>query len=97
MSPTLRQTMADLLRAREMSARELADLLLLTPREVEEHLAHLARSLKKNLAVRPASCQACGFEFTRGTRLKAPGRCPRCKGQRVAGPWFSVEGGDPRV
>lgn len=91
MSPTTRQTIAHLLAGRWRSAKDLAADLLLTPREVEEHLAHLARSHKGKLQQRPAACQACGFQFTSRQRLDAPGRCPRCKAQRVAGPWFLLD------
>ncbi len=91
MSPTLRQTLAALLESGEHSARSLAEALLLTPAEVEAHLAHLKRSHKNRFKVRPAVCAACDYRFNRRSRLDAPGRCPRCKAQRVEGPWFSLE------
>lgn len=91
MSPTTRQTMAQMLTGRWRSAKDLAAELLLTPAEVEQHLVHLARSHKQKLRQRPAACRACGFQFTSRRRLDAPGRCPRCKAQRVAGPWFNLE------
>ncbi|MCB2190679.1 MAG: transcriptional regulator [Deltaproteobacteria bacterium] len=70
------------------SALELAGELLLTRREVEEHLVHLQRSLGKDLLITPAQCRACGYEFNKRRRLDAPGRCPVCRGQRIDGPWF---------
>ncbi len=75
------------------SALELAGALLLTRREVEEHLEHLGRSLGKRLQVEAAQCRACGYEFSRRRRrrLDAPGRCPHCRGQRIDGPWFHLE------
>lgn len=93
MSATIRQILASLLESSDYSARELARELVLTPREVEEHLVHLKRSLKSRLHVTPARCQACGFTFSHRHRLAAPGRCPRCRQERIQGPWFRVRPG----
>jgi len=73
------------------SAQELASALLLTASEVEGHLGHLRKSLKKRLIVEPAWCRACGYVFQKRGRLDAPGRCPVCRGQRIDGPWFRVK------
>ncbi|MFZ5585514.1 MAG: transcriptional regulator [Thermodesulfobacteriota bacterium] len=92
MTPTLRQTILELLALGERSAEDLARTLLITPREVEEHLPHLARSHKGRLRVSPARCRHCGYVFSDRRRLDAPGRCPRCKREQVEGPWFSLAG-----
>jgi predicted Zn-ribbon and HTH transcriptional regulator len=89
-SPTIRQVLASVLESRELSAAELARELVLTPGEVENHLGHLKRSHKDRLRLSPARCQDCGYVFRKRDRLDAPGRCPRCRGQRVEGPWFSL-------
>ena len=89
-SQTLRQSMAQLLRQGPLTARELAEMLLLTPREAEHHLRHLERSHKHRLRVEPARCRACGYRFRGRRRLDAPGRCPRCKEQPIDGPWFRL-------
>ncbi len=73
-----------------MTAADLADALLLTQREAEEHITHLRRSLGEELRMRPAVCGACNFVFKGRKRLDAPGRCPSCKQQRVQGPWFRI-------
>ncbi|MEW5913747.1 MAG: transcriptional regulator [Thermodesulfobacteriota bacterium] len=86
----MRQTIINLLEQAKHSARDLADILLLTQSEVESHLAHVQRSLKKRLQVSPAQCRDCGYVFRGRARLDTPGRCPRCRGQRVEGPWFRV-------
>ncbi len=91
MSATIRQVLATLLETGEYSARELARELDLTPREVEEHLFHLQRSLKPRLRVTPARCRGCGYTFSGRERLAAPGRCPRCRQQRIQGPWFHLK------
>ena len=87
---TIRQTIARLLGRQSMSANQIADALLLTPADVEHHLEHLARSLKGKLKTQPARCSDCGFIFKNRKRLDAPGRCPSCKSQRIAGPWFRI-------
>ncbi|MBI4799030.1 MAG: transcriptional regulator [Desulfarculus sp.] len=92
MGLTLRQTMVRLLEQREMSALDLAAALLLTAREVEQHLPHLRQSLKQRLKVSPARCRSCGYVFGDRRRLDAPGRCPRCRQEMVDGPWFRVLG-----
>jgi len=90
-SATIRQIMASLLETGQWSARELARELVLTPREAEDHLAHLKRSQKHRFRISPARCQGCGFSFSNRDRLAAPGRCPRCRQQRIQGPWFHLE------
>lgn len=89
---TIRQNMEQLLEQGPWSAQELASALLLTRPEVEGHLSHLQRSLKRRLIVEPACCRNCGYVFEKRGRLDAPGRCPQCKGQRIDGPWFRVRG-----
>ncbi|WP_338600490.1 hypothetical protein [Desulfoferula mesophila] len=83
--------MSQMLTQGPWSALELASALLLTRREVEEHLVHLRRSLGKGLIIQPAQCRACGYVFVDRRRLDAPGRCPVCRGQRIDGPWFEVK------
>lgn len=90
MELTLRQTLARMLAHGEHSALDLARALLLTPREVEDHLTHLARSQRGRLRVEPARCRNCGHVFRDRRRLDAPGRCPRCRQEMVDGPWFSL-------
>ncbi len=87
----MRQTIAAMLTQGEYSALELASALLLTQREVEEHLAHLRRTHKQDLRTRPALCRQCGYEFSQRSRLDSPGRCPRCRQELVEGPWFSLK------
>lgn len=90
MSRTIRQIMTGMLERQELSALDMAEALLLTAREVEEHLAHLKSSHKGRLRMRPAQCRRCGYEFSDRRRLDAPGRCPRCRDELVDGPWFSL-------
>lgn len=90
---TLRQRMADLMRARETDARELSQALGLTEKEVYGHLEHIRRSTAaagEMMVVTPSECQACGYVFADRRRLTRPGRCPRCRNSRVSPPAFRI-------
>ncbi|MFH2219231.1 MAG: ArsR family transcriptional regulator [Pseudomonadota bacterium] len=83
---TIRQRILLLLSEKEMSARDLSQAIGIREKEVYEHLPHVARSaktLKKKLTIRPATCHACGYVFKDRKRFTPPGRCPRCKGERL--------------
>jgi predicted Zn-ribbon and HTH transcriptional regulator len=77
------------------SARELAHALGMPERQIEDHLAHVARSLKRDpgrtFRHEPASCRACGFQFRDRTRLTRPSRCPRCRSESIIPPLFGIE------
>jgi predicted Zn-ribbon and HTH transcriptional regulator len=75
-----------------VSFDELRQEFQLTVRVLEEDLHHVQRSLKakgRRLRVENAKCVACGFRFTKPS-LHPPGRCPKCRERRIAGPWFRV-------
>jgi len=88
-----RQRLRQCLQERPWTLKELAEVLELPLRTVEEHLRHVQKSLKREglrLTVRPARCRRCGFTFTHG-RLTRPGRCPRCRGTWIEAPRVSIE------
>lgn len=90
---TIRQALADALRAGPASARDLSRLVGLAEKEVAGHLAHLAKSLPahgERLLVTPAECLACGYAFPSRTRLTRPSRCPQCHGTHLAEPRFRL-------
>jgi len=75
----------------------LRDALALGVRELERELRHVARSVRREgrrLAVEEARCRDCDFVFAgRSDRhLHPPGRCPRCRSQRIAPPRFRLAG-----
>lgn len=88
---TARQAMTQLMTGRALSGRQLAEALLLPRDEVERHLEHLRRSLDGRLRMIPAHCLLCGYRFDERKRLDAPGKCPRCRGQKIDGPWFRLD------
>lgn len=90
---TLRKEMIRLLEADGLDARELSRILGIREKEVYAHLAHIARSVKaggRKLTVLPFDCLSCGFVFRERTRFSRPGRCPKCKGTRVAYPRYQI-------
>ena len=88
-----RRGLIDTLKARPISLYELALLLDKRPRDLEDDLQHLFRSLRKDPlcpVIKPASCRKCGFVFD-DHKLHKPGKCPRCKGTWISDPLISLE------
>ena len=83
---TIRQQIIDLLRSSELTQRNLSQALSITEKEVENHLAHIERSLRnqdEKLVVIPYQCLSCGFTFDKRSRFSKPGRCPNCKNSHI--------------
>jgi predicted Zn-ribbon and HTH transcriptional regulator len=98
---TVRQRLARWLAAQELDFETLREALGLGARELEEELRHVERSARRGggrLVVTEARCLGCDFAFPgRSARhLHPPGRCPRCRGQRIAPPRFRLTGGRRR-
>jgi predicted Zn-ribbon and HTH transcriptional regulator len=98
MSPadaTIRQRLIQLLTGTFRSSRELAGLLAIPERQVEDHLYHVARSVARDAGrrfiLRPSLCGDCGFLFRERTRLTRPSRCPRCRSEDITAPQYGIE------
>lgn len=94
-SRTLRQQLGEALRGDEITFHGLQDRFGLTVRALEDELRHVERSARaagERLVVTPAHCLACGFVFRdrEARHLHAPGRCPRCRAERIADPRFRI-------
>ncbi|MDJ0866001.1 MAG: transcriptional regulator [Myxococcota bacterium] len=92
---TRRQQLRGLLEREELPFYVLRDLLGLTVRQLEDDLRHVERSARgagRRLEVRPAECVDCGQVFRdRAKRhLHPPGRCPRCRSERIRDPAFRL-------
>ncbi|MHB8764070.1 MAG: transcriptional regulator [Deferrisomatales bacterium] len=92
MTGSVRQELLARLREGPRTLRELAAELGLREKEAAEHLGHARRSLGpgERLHEDPAECLSCGFSFRKRDRLTTPGRCPRCRGERVRPARFRV-------
>lgn len=92
---TIRQHLMRLLADGRYSARELAARLGVPERQIEEHLAHVVRSIAKDrhrrFLLEPSRCHDCGFVFRDRTRLTTPSRCPACRSEAIAPPRFEIE------
>lgn len=95
---TTRQRIVEILRRDELGFEQLQREVGVQARALEEDLRHIERSLRngrrgpERLRIEPARCLSCGFVFRDRTsrHLHAPGRCPQCRGDRIADPRFSI-------
>jgi predicted Zn-ribbon and HTH transcriptional regulator len=93
---TTRRQIRTLLEAGSHTAKEISSSIHRPEKEVESHLEHLRKSLRREgrpLGQIPAECRDCGFVFRKRDRLKAPSRCPVCKGEAISDPSFRLAGG----
>ncbi len=91
---TLRQEITLFLRGRTVSSKEISMAAGIPEKEVYDHLEHIRRTLnskESSFVIIPAECIKCGFVFRKRERLKKPGRCPVCKGEKLQEPLFSIE------
>jgi len=91
---TVRESIRRALLERQLSARDLSQVVAISEREVAGHLEHLERSLKhqgETLVIEPPACLDCGFEFTQRRRFTRPSGCPKCRGRRISLPQFRIE------
>ena len=90
---TIRQNIVNLLQENPMDLFQLALALGLSEKETMLHLPHVARSIaarRGRFRMQPATCRDCGYEFKDRRRISPPGRCPRCRKNRIDGPWYEV-------
>ena len=91
---TVREAIREELLRGAATARELSERVSIREKDVADHLAHLEKSLRargERLIVDPATCIACGYAFTRRSRLTRPGSCPACGSTRIDPPAFRIE------
>lgn len=95
LSQTVRQRMIGLLTGSRLSSYQLAQLLGIPERQVEDHLTHVvktvAREREKRFILEPSRCQDCGFLFRDRTKLTRPGRCPRCRSEGITAPRYGID------
>lgn len=90
---TARRRIRNLLEEGPLTAKEISQSVRIPEKDVESHLERLRKSLHVEglrLEQVPAECRGCGFVFRKRDRLKAPGRCPVCKGESISDPSFRV-------
>ena len=88
---TRREEIIEILSKEEKSAKELANRFQVELFEILEDLEHIKHSIKpKKLVMEPALCKKCGFVFRERSRVKKPGKCPKCKGEWITAPLFRI-------
>ncbi|MBU6433163.1 MAG: transcriptional regulator [Nitrospirae bacterium] len=92
---TPRQRIIDLITDTRLSSHQLAQMLGIPERQVEEHLVHVVKTIAHDKTRRfildPARCQDCDFVFRGRSRLTSPSRCPHCRSEAIAAPRFGID------
>jgi transcriptional regulator len=87
-SQTIRQHIIDCLRHGPVSIGILSAEVGLPEKELQGHLESMRRQVR--LAITPARCAGCGFEFTGRRRIRKPGKCPKCRSTHIDEPLYSL-------
>jgi transcriptional regulator len=94
---TPRQRILELLIGTRLSSFQLAQLVGIPERHVEEHLSHIVKSVGRDQSRRfllePSTCRDCGFVFRERIRLTRPSRCPHCRSESITAPRYGIEPG----
>lgn len=92
---TPRQRILDLLVGRMMTARQLAAVIKISERQVEDHLIHIAKSVERDrsrrFVIEPSACLDCEFVFKDRSRVTRPSHCPKCNSENTSMPRFGIE------
>ena len=91
---TPRRRLIELLTGTLLSSYQLAQLMGIPERQVEEHVAHIvktiARDRSRTFVLEPSECRDCAFAFRERTKLTRPGRCPRCRSEAITSPRYGI-------
>ena len=92
---TPRQRIIDWITGTRLSSYQLAQMLGIPERQVEEHLTHVVKTIARDRARKfvldPARCQDCDFVFLDRSRLTSPSRCPHCRSEAIAAPRYGID------
>lgn len=92
---TPRQRLINLITGTRLSAHQLAQMLGIAERQVEDHLTHVVKSLARDKSRRfilePSRCQDCAFVFRDRRRLTRPSRCPICRSEDITAPRYGID------
>jgi predicted Zn-ribbon and HTH transcriptional regulator len=92
---TPRQRIIELLTGTLRSSRQLAEMLGISERQVEDHLTHVVRTLARDhsrkFIVKPSACPTCGYVFRERRKLTKPSRCPNCRSEGITAPRYGID------
>ena len=87
--------MIELITGTRLSSHQLAQMLGIPERLVEEHLTHVVKTIARDKTRRfildPARCQDCDFVFRDRSRLTSPSRCPHCRSEAIKAPRYGID------
>lgn len=92
---TPRQRIIELITGTRLSSYQLAQMVGIPERQVEDHLEHVlktvARDRSRRFILEPSTCQDCGFVFRDRRRLTRPSRCPMCHSEGITAPRYGID------
>jgi len=92
---TPRQRIIELLTGTRLTTHQLAQMLGIPERQVENHLMHAVKSIARDKTQRfilePSRCQDCDFVFRDRRRLTRPSRCPHCRSEGITAPRYGID------
>ena len=91
---TIRQKIIDLLEQGQMTVKDMSRGAGVMEKDVRFHLASIEKSLRhKNKKLRKSAgqCLKCGFQFSKRSDFKRPGKCPVCRSERISLATFWIE------
>jgi len=92
---TPRQRILDLLVGRTMTARQLAAVIKISERQIEDHITHIVKSVERDRSrrfiIEPSACLDCEFVFKDRSRVTRPSHCPQCNSENISMPRFGIE------
>jgi predicted Zn-ribbon and HTH transcriptional regulator len=78
-----------------MTARQLAAVIKIPERQVEDHLTHIVQSVRRDrsrwFVIEPSACLDCEFVFKERSRVTRPSHCPKCNSENISMPRFGIE------
>ena len=91
---TIRKEIISILSEHECSLRQISQILRIKEKDVLHHLEHIKKTVsarKNKLIILPATCLECDYIFKDRKKLHKPGRCPRCKKERITEPRYYIK------
>lgn len=92
---TQRQRIIELLTGTRLSSLQLAQMLGIAERQVEDHLTHVVKTLLRDgsqqFILEPSTCPDCGYVFRDRVKLTKPSRCPHCRSEGITAPRYGIE------
>jgi predicted Zn-ribbon and HTH transcriptional regulator len=92
---TPRQRIMELLTDTRLTTSQLARMIAIPERQVEDHLIHVVKSIAldktRRFILEPSRCQDCDYVFRERRRLTRPSRCPNCRSEGIAAPRYGID------